>query len=344
MIEVINPGLFTTVQDYGRWGYQAFGVSVAGVMDRLAYKTANLLLDNDEQAAVLEFTMLGGEYKFLTNSWIALSGADMEARLNGNILQNWAVSKVQANDILTLGWTQAGCRAYLAVAGGYDLPKVLGSRATHTRSKLGGLEGRILKKDDRIAFLGQEREKNIAALCLPPEMIPIQTTDIELRVLLGPQEMDFTLRGRNTFFNSIYTVTAEADRMGYRLEGAVVEHATQPDIVSDALCQGAIQIPGQGKPIIMMADRQTTGGYTKLGSVIGSDLRLLAQAKPGDAINFVEVTDAQAVAALQQEENFYRELKQFINKTKQVAPYKIYQINIAGKNYSVTVQEKKLEG
>ncbi len=120
MIEVINPGLFTTVQDYGRWGYQAFGVSVAGVMDRLAYKTANLLLDNDEQAAVLEFTMLGGEYKFLTNSWIALSGADMEARLNGNILQNWAVSKVQANDILTLGCAQAGCRAYLAVAGGYD--------------------------------------------------------------------------------------------------------------------------------------------------------------------------------------------------------------------------------
>lgn len=341
MLKVLNPGLLTTVQDLGRWGYQAFGMPVAGAMDRLACKTANYLLGNRPTAAVLEFTMMGGEYQFLTNTYIALTGANMMPMLNGIPVSMWSTIKIASGDVLTLTYAKTGCRCYLAVAGGLDLPLVLGSRATYTRAKVGGLEGRALKKTDIINFLPTELPTQ-KLLQLPTELQPVQPKQIILRVLLGPQADDFTEQGKKALFSNIYTISNEADRMGYRLEGEVIEHATKPDIVSDALCQGAVQIPGHGRPIIMMADRQTTGGYTKIGSVIGSDLRLLAQAKPGDEVSFQEVTDSEAVVALAEEQEYYKKVQDFVENTANHANHASTKLNLTvnGKNYFVEIQEK----
>lgn len=340
MIKVINAGLMTTVQDKGRWGYQAFGMPVAGAMDILAFKVANILLGNDENQAALEFTMMGGEYEFTADALVAITGADMAATLDGQAVDNWSAFEVSAGSKLNFTFAKSGCRAYLAVKGGLDLPLVLGSRATYTRAKVGGLEGRALKVGDEIKFLGNATGGKPVKLA--EEFIPQMPNEVSIRALLGPQDEDFTAAGIKTLFDDAYTITNEADRMGYRMEGAVIEHATKPDIVSDALCQGAIQVPGHGMPIVMMADRQTTGGYTKIGSVISSDLRILAQAKPGDKVRFVQVSDEEAVAALQAEQDLYAKIKSSLSgqvgqndaKTKQ------YKMTVNDVEYFVTVQEK----
>ena len=340
MIKVINAGLMTTVQDNGRWGYQAFGMPVAGAMDRLAFKVANLLLGNDENEAALEFTMMGGEYEFTGAALVAITGADMSVTLDGQPVENWSSFEVSAGSKLNFAFAKSGCRAYLAVKGGLDLPLVLGSRATYTRAKVGGLEGRALKVGDVINFLGKATGGKPVKLA--EEFIPQMPNEVSIRALLGPQDEDFTAAGISTLFADVYTITNEADRMGYRMEGAVIEHATKPDIVSDALCQGAIQVPGHGMPIVMMADRQTTGGYTKIGSVISSDLRILAQAKPGDKVRFVQVSDEEAVAALKVEQELYAKIKTSLSgqvgqsdaKTKQ------YKLTVNDVEYFVTVQEK----
>ncbi|HWR40121.1 MAG TPA: biotin-dependent carboxyltransferase family protein [Patescibacteria group bacterium] len=304
MIEVINGGLFTTVQDSGRWGYQAYGMPVAGVMDRYAYQMANLLVDNLDGEAVLEMTLQGGTYRFHTAVWIALCGAEMAATLDGAPVANWSSLVAPAGSELALGFATAGCRGYLALRGGLDVPQVLGSRSTYTRGSVGGIDGKALTLGCRLQ--AGAPEQNGQRRLLPRILVPAFSEDIELRVLPGPQDDLFTANGLHTLFSSSYTVSADADRMGYRLEGPAVEHAGKPDIISDALCQGAIQIPGHGMPIIMLADRQTTGGYPKIGTVIGSDLRRLAQAKPGDRIRFSRCTDPDAVAALQEEESCYQ--------------------------------------
>lgn len=308
MITVVNPGLFTTLQDQGRWGYQAYGVSVAGAMDRFACQAANLLAGNRPQAAALEMTLMGGAFRFERECYVAIAGADMQAALNGTNMANWSAFHVPAGSELTFGYAAAGCRAYLAVHGGIDVPLVLGSRATYTRAAIGGLEGRALKTGD-VLNSGTDAECAPAARRLDTRFVPQYTTEVCLRVLLGPQDDFFEQEGIETLFSEAYTITSEADRMGYRLEGAIIKHKGKADIVSDALCQGAIQVPAHGMPIIMMADRQTTGGYTKIGTVIGPDLALLAQAKPGDSVRFVRCTEKQAVDALRAEEETYIAIK-----------------------------------
>lgn len=351
MLKVLNAGMMTTIQDAGRWGYQGFGTPVAGAMDLKAYKVANMLVGNTAGQAALEFTMMGGEYEFTTDTFAALTGANMNATLDGQPLNNWASFRAAAGSKLQFGFATEGCRAYLAVAGGFDLPIVLGSRSTHTRSKVGGLDGRSLKTGDELPITPTDLSK-LQELQLSAALIPALDTQVKLRVLLGPQDEDFTEQGKQTMFDSVYKVTSEADRMGYRLEGQVIEHATKADIVSDALCQGAIQIPAHGMPIIMMADRQTTGGYTKIGSVIGADLRLLAQLKPGDTVSFAQVDDEQAVQALQTDKNYYQAVEKFIATTggAMVAAItgamlykrntKTYEINLCGKTYTAVVEEK----
>lgn len=342
MIKVIKPGLMTTVQDNGRWGYQAFGMPVAGAMDNIALKVANMLLGNDENQAVLEFTMMGGEYEFEQDCFVAITGADMSATLDGKTVANWSAFAVSAGSVLNFTFAVSGCRAYLAISGGLDVPVVLGSRSTHTRSKVGGLEGRALKSGDILKTLPCDLTKCRAQI-LPTDLIPEIPSVIKLRIILGPQEEDFTPLGIETLFTAEYKITNEADRMGYRMEGSMVEHATKPDIVSDALCQGAVQIPGHGMPIIMMADRQTTGGYTKIGTVISSDLRLLAQAKPGDTVTFVEVDDEVGVEALQVTKNYYEKVRAFINNSCEKitgANAKNFTITVNNNVYAVQISEK----
>ena len=304
---VIQPGLFTTVQDEGRWGYQAFGMPVAGVMDRYAYNIVNLLAGNRPSAAVLEMTLQGGHFRFTEDTYFALGGADLQAMLNGIPVQNWSCSFAAAGSELVCGYAATGCRAYLAVRGGLDTQPVLGSRSTYTRAAVGGLEGRALKVGDKLP-VGAEFMYEGHSCVLPGRFVPVYKEETEVRVLPGPQEDYFTVDGRKKFFASVYTITTDSDRMGCRLAGEAVAHRGKAEIISDALCQGAVQVPGHGQPIVLLADRQTTGGYPKLGAVIGPDLSLLAQAKPGDKIRFKQCDDLAAVAALQAEEETYRQI------------------------------------
>lgn len=340
MIKVNKPGMFTTVQDNGRFGYQAYGMPVAGAMDSYAYHAANLLAGNTSDAAVLEMTMLGGSFSFTEGTWGAICGADMQATLNGETIQNWSRFFIPRGSELVFGYGEEGCRAYLAVTGGITVPEMLGSRSTYTRGKIGGLNGRALEAGDELT-IGTGENAPQCSLVLPAECIPCYPSEIKLRVMLGPQDDLFTPKGIEVLFTASYEISNDADRMGYRLEGAKIEHRGKPDIISDALCQGAIQVPGHGMPIIMMADRQTTGGYAKIGVVIGADLPKLAQGKPGDKVRFMECSDEEAVAALQGAADNYHKIAAYIAAEEQkiMNNMRHFKVNVDGQLYDVKIME-----
>ncbi len=288
-LEIKEPGLLTTVQDLGRYGYQRFGVPVSGAMDTFSLKTGNLLVGNDEGAAGLEMTVLGPRVRFLAETWIAITGANLSPALDGEPIPRWTAVKVPADCDLSFQGASDGMRSYLAVAGGIDVPVIMGSRSTYVKAALGGLEGRALKAGDVLRVLEPGVEPVERGL---PEHLsaPVYGHNHEIRVVLGPQDRAFTADGTATFLGSEYTVSIQSDRMGYRLEGPTIESADGPDIVSDGIPFGAVQIPGDGRPIILLADRGTTGGYAKIATVVSSDLGRLSQAMPGDTITFKNVT------------------------------------------------------
>lgn len=298
---VLQPGLFTTIQDLGRTGYQEFGVPVAGAMDALALRVANRLVGNPEGAAGLEITLLGPTLRFETPTVIALTGADLGALLDGSPLPTWQSVAVAAGSTLSFSGPRAGARAYLAVAGGVAVPPLLGSRSTYVRAAMGGWEGRALRAGD-VLPVGQTYPLPPAGRRFPPELIPALPREVTVRVILGPQDDHFPPEAVERFLQSKYRVSAASDRMGYRLEGPALSHARGPDIVSDSIPPGAVQVPGQGTPIVLLADRQTAGGYPKIAVVIAADLRLLAQLQPGDSISFRAVSQEEAVAALREQE------------------------------------------
>ncbi len=339
MFTTINPGFFTTIQDGGRWGYQAFGMPVAGAMDRYAYRIANILVGNKASAAAIEMTLLGASFKFDESQLVALCGADMQAKLDGVSVPNWSSFIVQKGSELKLEYAVTGCRAYLAVCGGINVPSVLGSRSTYTRAKVGGLEGRALRQGD-VLDVGDDRETEVRPGILKAEYVPQYEQSITLRILLGPQDNMFTPEAKATLLKSEYVITDEADRMGYRLVGPKIAHIDKADIVSDALPLGAIQVPAHGMPIVMMADRQTTGGYAKIGAVIGPDLAKLAQAKPGDEVCFRLCSEEEAVNALKAEQQCYRDIASSIHQQK-LAYQNARQFNliINNKGYRVQVEE-----
>lgn len=342
MISIVTAGLFTTVQDGGRWGFQAYGMPVAGAMDRYAYNLANILAGNLPGAACLEMTVTGDTIRFETDAYVAICGADMQPSLNGNEAATWSAFPVAAGSTLACRYAVRGCRTYLAVRGGIDVPAVLGSRSTYTRAAVGGLEGRKLKAGDTLA-IGRSDPADNRPLLLPDAYRPAGTGDeITLHVLPGPQDDHFTAAGLATMFASSYTVTDEADRMGYRLEGPKIAHGGKADIVSDALPQGAIQVPGHGMPIIMMADRQTTGGYTKIGTVIGPDLALLAQAKPGDTIRLRQCSDEEAVDALRSERALYEVAAAWRVSmlSTEPAPVRRFTLTVNGQSYAIEIREE----
>ena len=338
MLEVKEPGLFTTVQDLGRNGYQAYGMPVAGAMDEYACKMANRLLCNEPGAAVLEMTLLGGSFFFHQACWVAVTGAAMPISLDGKMQSNWSRFFVPAGSELSFGYAEQGCRTYLAVQGGVEVPVILGSRSTYTRGTIGGLNGRALKTGD-VLPLGACDRRLEKPLFLPVSYIPIPEERPLVRVLLGPQAEAFTDQGVAALFSADYEISSEADRMGYRLEGPVIEHVGKADIISDALCLGAIQVPGHGQPIVMMADRQTTGGYTKIGAVIGADMGKLAQSKPGDQVRFVQCSDAEAVAALRQLRSLEQSVAAWLAEEEERSTGRQFRIVVAGVTYQVQVQE-----
>lgn len=304
MCTVLQPGLLSTVQDQGRTGYRAFGMPSSGVMDRYAAGLANILAGNATTAAVLEMTLQGGSFRFASEAYVAIAGADMQARLNGRPLKNWSGTYVPPDSELVFGRAVNGCRSYLALHGGIAEPSVMGSRSTYTRAGLGGLDGRALRTDD-VLRIGRSTTLPSAPRELPRELAPRYGSEVRLRVILGPQDAMFTAHGLHTLFNGAFTVSPRNDRMGVMLEGPAVQHEDGADIISDAIHAGAIQVPGDGHPIVMMADCQTTGGYAKIGYVISADLPRLAQAQAGDRVRFVQSSDEEAVAALAAEQRAY---------------------------------------
>ena len=281
---VIVPGALSTVQDLGRFGYQKSGMPCSGVMDQKAYESANQLVNNQKNEAVIEHTVFGGSYRFQSDTVIALAGADMKPSIDGKACPMYRPVFVPSGGILSLGAAVNGCRTYLAAAGGILVPSVLGSRSTNLKCKIGGFQGRALQSGDLL---------DTGTLSVPFQQIkdlslkaPVYSKEIKVRVIEGPQSDYFTEKGLNLFYSAPYTVSEQSDRMGCRLEGPAVESIHGTDIVSDGIVFGSIQITSSGMPIVLMADRQTTGGYAKIATVITDDLPLLAQAVPGTTIHF----------------------------------------------------------
>ncbi|MBR1132048.1 biotin-dependent carboxyltransferase family protein [Bradyrhizobium iriomotense] len=292
-LEIIEPGLSTTLQDLGRRGFQRFGISASGVMDPIALATANALVGNKLETAALEIT-LAGPTLTCTSAEIrfALAGADFAVAIDGRPVSSHETHDLKAGQRLSIGTARDGTRAVLAVSGGFQSAPILGSVSTHSRSQLGGLDGGPLRAGDRLPLAAPGLPARPHLMVSPAHRRRAQGA---VRVLLGPQDDAFSAEGIATFFASDYTVTALSDRMGCRLEGPRVQHAGAVGIVSDGTVFGSIQIPGNGQPIILLADRQTTGGYPKIATVISADLPRLAQLRPGERVRFQAVEEDVAV-------------------------------------------------
>jgi len=302
-LEVMDGGILTTVQDLGRYGYQRYGVPVAGAMDSFALQAANVLVGNSLNEATLEATIAGPTLRATESCLIAVTGADLSLRVNGCSLPSWMAIFVRRGWLIKFGERKRGCRAYLAVAGGFDVPHMMGSKSTYLRGGFGGFQGRALREGDLIP-VGQTafHLPSLAGKEFPPDCIPDYSDTPEVHVVLGPQDDYFTEEGITAFLSSEYQVSPTSDRMGYRLRGAEIAHKGRADIISDGIVLGSVQAPADKQPIVLMADRQTTGGYPKIAAVISADIPLLAQCMPGaSTVTFKAITVEEA-------QDHYREM------------------------------------
>ena len=304
LLRVESPGLLSTVQDEGRWGHQRDGMVVAGAMDPFAAAAANLLVGSPRGAAVIEITLLGPALRALADVRLALCGGDLSPSIDGLPAPVWKTFTLREGQALTFGRRRSGARAFLAVAGGFQVPAVLGSRATFLRARLGGFEGRALKVGDVLEGIRQSLSPAARGLRLAD--IPDYDQPAVLHVLPGPHLSAFTGGGSDTFLSSLYTVSPQSDRQGYRLSGPAIARTGAADLLSEAMPWGGIQVPPDGSPILLMADRQTTGGYPLVGVVISADLSRAGQLAPGDSVRFEPVTLAGAHEAALRQENWLR--------------------------------------
>ncbi len=306
-ITILSPGPLSTIQDEGRFGYMNTGFSPNGAMDSYSMKVANILVGNAPGDGVIEMTMMGLSAQFDCDSVIALTGADMQPEINGNPIAMYTAVEVHKDDVLTMKMASAGMRTYLAAAGGFDLSAAMGSMSTNLKCGIGGLEGRKLRAGDTIPL-----RTSVSLSLLGDRKAEAENkypTALTVRVVLGPQDDYFTQKGIDTFLGTWYTVTDKSDRMGVRLDGEKIESRKGVDIISDGIATGAVQIPASGTPIIMMADRQTTGGYAKIATVISADLPKIAQSRPGTQIRFAAVDTRDAVRLKKEEEKKLKELQ-----------------------------------
>jgi antagonist of KipI len=295
-VRIARAGLLTTVQDLGRLGHQHEGVPEGGAMDTHAMRLANLLVGNDDGAAVLEATLSGPTLVFERDTMFAIGGAEFGARLDDEPVPLWRSRHAKAGATLELGAARTGCRAYIALAGGIDVPTVLGSRSTYLPAAFGGFHGRALRAGD-VLPLGASREQSAGAASGSRAVARASIPRYEraLRVIPGEHLARLTGGARETMFASDLTVSPQSDRMGYRLQGVVLEASGLPEVLSAAVTMGTIQLPRDGAPIVLMADRQTTGGYPRLGQIATVDLGAAAQLRPGATVRFEEISlhDAQ---------------------------------------------------
>lgn len=333
--KVLNKGLLSLIQGGPRIGFQQYGVPVSGAMDDYSLRVANMLVGNDEYEACIESLIIGPTIEFDQRSIIAITGGDLGPMLNGISIDMYRSYIVSRGDILSFSGVKNGCRAYIAFGGGIDVPIVMGSKSTYFKGNLGGYKGRELRDDDYIKLL--KFDGNINSI-LPKQYVKEYDKEIILRAIRGPQDNMFDSKNIKTFYNSLYNITNECDRMGYRLSGNKINHLDGADIVSDGIAFGAIQIPGHGNPIIMMSDRQTVGGYTKIANVISVDLCKLAQGKPGDKVRFKEVDIYEAHRILKRYEDEIAEIKENI-KRFEVISKRFYSINLNGVDYRTICEE-----
>ncbi len=332
-IQVISPGALSLVQDHGRWGFQRFGVSVSGAMDHDSLLLGNRLVGNEADDAAVEVTFGGAEFAFNEDAFIAITGADLAATLDGTPTPLWESFLAPAGSVLSFGAPVSGMRAYLCVAGGISSEPVLGSRSTHVASAIGGLDGGPLKAGDELP-VGTAPDERVHVR-VPMDLIPAIESSITVRVVPGPQEDAFTPAGVGTFYGSAYSTSDRSDRQGVRLEGPEIEAVGEKyDIVSDAVVFGSIQVPGDRKPIVLLADRQATGGYPKIGTVASVDIPRIAQAQPGSTIKFerVEVGAAQLAA---------RERRSSLTQAglEDASPSRSFSLSVHGQPHDVRVPE-----
>jgi biotin-dependent carboxylase uncharacterized domain len=287
-MKIVRPGMLTTVQDLGRRGWRRAGVPASGAMDAVALRVANALVGNAEGAAALEFTLTAPEVEFSEDAWVAVGGAECAE------MAAWQPRRVKAGERLRIGACVKGCRGYLAVAGGIAVEPVLGSRSTFLRGRLGGLEGRALKEGDVLAIgAGEGRRLTDEAMRgwrIDPRVLPAYSTEPTVRVVLGAQAADYGA----ALLEAWFTVSAQSDRMGFRLQGAKLERSGAEELLSSAVSPGTVQVPPDGQPVVLMADAQTIGGYPQAAHVITVDLPLVAQLRPGDRMRFSEVALGEA--------------------------------------------------
>lgn len=295
--KVIQPGIYSLLQDAGRFGWHGIGLTTGGPMDQQAFRWANKLCGNDDKSATIEITVGGLVLEANCYSSIALTGANVPLTINHKPAPLWQSHWVKPGDRIELGYAIQGSRSYLAVAGGFQGEPIFDSLATVPREALGGLhqDGQPLKTGDHLPC--PQLDPQPPALQLPDRLRPDQGSTAILRVILGYQQDAFTEVQKQLFFSSEYSITESSDRMGYRLNGAQIAPSIG-GILSEGICLGAIQVPADGQPIILLRDRQTIGGYPKLGSVLSLDLDRLAQLMPGDKLRFKSISIDQAHNAL----------------------------------------------
>ncbi|MGA2315714.1 MAG: biotin-dependent carboxyltransferase family protein [Thermodesulfobacteriota bacterium] len=316
VLEVLEPGVLTTVQDLGRYGFSQFGVPPSGALDTFSLKVGNLLVGNREGEACLEITLMGLKIKVLKEVVIAITGGDLSPTLNEEPLEMWRTHLLVEGDVITFKKAQAGCRAYLAVSGGFVVPKIMGSSSTYLSGNFGGLEGRKLRRGDILYTLDISPSLNKLGLRFPSDWIPSLEKEVLLRVIPGPQDHHFTEKGFQTFCSSSYQVTPQCDRMGVRLEGPKIERRSdvEESIISEGLISGAIQVPGDGKPIIILTEL-VTGGYTKIATIISTDLSKVAQLKPGDQVRFKPISIEESHFLLREQEERLKGFKKIIQES-----------------------------
>ena len=311
-LRVLEPGIFASIQDLGRPGLRRYGIPTSGGMDRYSLRLANLLVGNPEDSACLEVTLGGTALEAMGDTVVAVTGADLSPKLNEGEMPQWEAIRIKRGDRIRFTTPRRGCRSYLSIVGGFETPICLGSRSSYSRSKLGQVESRILTRGEELTsskyklsieeIVGRRVESSLI-----PRILERPTVDIifarEDRGLFPDESFDYLTK-------SVYTVSTESDRVGYRLIGQKLSHLRAPEILSEPTPPGSVQVPGDGQPIVLMADGPTTGGYPKIGYVATSDLSTIAQLKPGDSITFREVTVKEAVARLLEQEKKVQEIRE----------------------------------
>lgn len=323
-VKVLSPGPLTTIQDLGRYGSQKYGVIVSGAMDSYSLRIANILVGNEESEGAMEITLFGTSLQFEKDTLIAITGGDLLATIDGENAPLWRPLLVKKGEVLKFKSAVKGARAYVSFAGGIAIPKVMGSKSTYLSAGIGGFHGRVLQKNDSFqcgvmnemsqSIIHKIKAKNgyLTWSVNYNLLINLHQSQV-IRVLKGTEFSRFDSRSQKTLFADPYILTTQADRMGSRLKGSPLLLDKEFELLSEGVTFGTIQVPSNGQPIILMADRQTTGGYPKIGQVISVDLSSLAQLQPGAAIHFVESSLEEAVNELFKKEQIVNEIKKAIH-------------------------------